>query len=282
MPQDYFKRRGIPYISFHFIMDEKVYPDDMGNSMPFEVFYRKMNEGARPVTSQPNAEEFELFFEPFLKEGIDIIHISLSSGLSGAYNSACIAKNELQKSYPDRKIEIVDSLGASSGYGLFLDMLADLHDGGESYAGILQWAEENKLNIHHWFFSSDLSAYIRGGRISKTAGIFGTLLKICPLLNMDAAGHLIPREKIRSKNKVIQEIVKKMKEHAQDGENYSGKCFISHSVCIEDAETVADLVEKAFPHLDGKVMINSIGTVIGSHTGPGTLALYFVGDKRTM
>lgn len=282
MPQEYLKKREIPYISFHYIMDETVFSDDMGISMPFDVFYKKISEGARPETSQPNAEEFELFFEPYLKEGIDIIHISLSSGLSGAYNSASIARNELKKSYPERKIEIIDSLGASSGYGLFIDMLADLRDNGESFEKVVEWAERNKLNIHHWFFSTDLSSYIRGGRISKTAGLFGTLLHICPLLNMDCAGHLIPREKVRSKNKVIQEIVKKMKEHARDGLDYSGKCFISNSACLEDAQAVAGIVEKEFPKLNGRVMINNVGTVIGSHTGPGTVALFFIGDKRTM
>jgi DegV family protein with EDD domain len=282
MYADYFKKRNIPYLSFHFIMDEKVYADDMGRSMPLDVFYSRIKDGAHPETSQPNTEEYELFFEPFLKEGMDIIHISLSSGLSGAYNSASAARNRLLESYPDRKIEIVDSLGASSGYGLFVDMLADIRERGETYEKVLKWAEDNKLNIHHWFFSTDLSSYIRGGRISKTAGLLGTLLRICPLLNMDAAGHLIPREKIHSKNKVINEIVNKMKEHAENGLDYSGKCFISNSECFETARVVADIVEKTFPNLRGNVLINNIGTVIGSHTGPGTLALFFVGDKRTM
>jgi DegV family protein with EDD domain len=160
-------------------------------------------------------------------------------------------------------------------------MLADMRDQGMSLEEAYQWAETNKLSVHHWFFSTDLTFYIRGGRISKTAGLIGTLLGICPLLNMDAAGHLIPREKIRSKKKVIHEIVEKMKVHARDGVNYRGKCFISNSDCLQDAKEVANMVEAAFPYLDGKVMINSVGTVIGSHTGPGTVALFFVGDERT-
>jgi DegV family protein with EDD domain len=261
-------------------MDGKEYTDDLGKSMPFEKFYANISAGSQPMTAQVNVDEFIAFFEPFLKAGTDIIHVTLSSGISGVNNSANIAKKDLQKKYPERKIQVVDSLGASSGYGFLMDMLADMRDSGASYEEVYQWAENNKLNIHHWFFSTDLTSYIRGGRISKAAGVFGTMLSICPLLNMDDTGHLIPQTKIRTTRKVIQEIVEKMKEHARDGLKYNGKCFISNSACLEDAQTVADLVEKTFPHLNGKVVINSVGTVIGSHTGPGTVALFFIGDKR--
>jgi len=280
MPETYFKERNISYVCFHFIIDGKTYPDDLGKSMPFDDFYKKIADGAQTKTSQVNVEEYKNFFEPFLKQGKDILHVSLSSGISGAYNSAKMARLELMMQYPMRKIEIVDSMGASSGYGLLVDMLADLRDSGASFDEVWQWALDNRLFVHHWFFSSDLTSYIKGGRISKTAGVFGTLLKICPLLNMDAAGHLVPREKVRSKKKVINEIVQKMIKHAKDGVNYSGKCFISHSACYNDARTVADIIESAFPKLNGNVMINSVGTVIGSHTGPGTVALFFVGDER--
>jgi len=174
----------------------------------------------------------------------------------------------------------VDSLGAASGYGLFMDKLADLRDEGMSLEDLVQFAEENKTKLHHWFFSSDLSFFVKGGRISKTSGAIGTVLGICPLLNVDYQGKLIPRHKIRTKKKVISAIVEKMKEHAEDGLDYSGKCYISHSNCREDAEAVAKLVEKAFPKLNGKVEIFYIGTTIGSHTGPGTVALFFWGDPR--
>ena len=281
MSEDYFIKRDIHYVCFHFDMDGKTYSDDIGKSMPFDVFYKKMHAGSQPTTSQVNVVEFKDFFEPHLKEGKDIVHISLSSGISGAFSSANIAKLDLLNKYPDRRIEIIDSLGASSGYGLLVDLLADMRDKGASFDDIVKWAEENKLTIHHWFYSSDLSSYIKGGRISKTAGILGTLLKICPLLNMDNKGHLVLREKIRSKKKVQNEIVEKMKAHAVGGTTYSGKCFISNSDCMEDAKAVANMVEESFPHLSGRVLINSVGTVIGAHTGPGTLALFFVGDKRT-
>lgn len=280
MPLEFFTDRDIPFVNFHFNMDGKEYPDDLGQSMSFDEFYSRIKSGAMPTTSQVNVGQFVEFFEPFLRDGKDIIHISFSSGLSGTYNSAVIARDQLASEYADRKIIIIDSLAASSGYGLLVDMAADMRDKGASMEEVSDWLEENKLNLNHWFFSTDLSHYKRGGRISATSAAMGSLLNICPLMNMDDQGKLVPRQKIRGKRQVIKEIVKKMEKHAIDGTNYSGKCFISHSACYEDARKVADLIEENFSNLDGKVMINSVGTVIGSHTGPGTVALFFLGEKR--
>ena len=280
LSKEHFEARDISYICFHYELDGVQYPDDLGQSMPFDKFYQAMVDGADTKTSQVNADEYESYFRKFLEEGYDILHLTLSSGISSTLNSAMIAKNTLQEEYPDRKIYVVDSLGASSGYGLLMDQLADLRDKGKSIDDVFQYAEENKLKLNHWFFSTDLTFYIKGGRISKTAGAVGTLLNICPLLNMDNLGRLIPRYKIRTEKKVIAAIVEKMKEYADQGVNYPGKCYISQSACYEDARAVADLVEKEFPHLNGRVEINSIGTVIGSHTGPGTVALFFWGKER--
>jgi DegV family protein with EDD domain len=280
MPYEYFQKRKIPFACFHYILDGEEYLDDLGQSISFDEYYRRIAAGAMPTTSQVNIGEFIEFFEPYLKEGKDILHISLSTGLSGAYNSAIIAKEELLPKYPGRKILIVDSLGASSGYGLLIDMAADMRDNGATLEEVYTWVEENKLNVHHWFFSTDLTHYKRGGRISATSAAVGTLLNICPLLNMSYDGKLIPRRKIRGKNRVITEIVRMMEIHGKNGTDYSGKCFISHSACYEDARKIADLIEKKFPYLNGPVMINSVGTVIGAHTGPGTVALFFLGDKR--
>ena len=174
----------------------------------------------------------------------------------------------------------MDSLAASSGYGLLVDKLAELRDEGMSLKDLYHFAEDQKLHLHHWFFSSDLTFFIRGGRVSKTAGFFGKMLNICPLLNVDYQGRLIPRDKIRTKKKVTKEIVARMLEHADKGTGYDGKCFICHSDCLEDAQAVADLVEQSFPHLNGKVQIFPIGSTIGAHTGPGTVALFFWGDLR--
>lgn len=281
LTEQHFTERNIHYICFHYELDGKQYSDDLGKTMPFPDFYAAMAGGAETKTSQINAEEFEEYFEGFLKEGKDILHVCLSSGISGVVNSAMLAKSNLEEKYPDRKIYIVDSLGASSGYGLLMDGMADKRDEGMSIEELYAWVNENKLKLHHWFFSTDLTFYIKGGRISKTAGTFGTILNICPLLNMNNLGQLIPRSKIRTKRKVIQAIVDRMEENAQDGLDYSGKCYMSHSACYEDAKEVARLVEERFPKLNGKVEINDIGTTIGSHTGPGTVALFFWGSERT-
>ena len=280
MTKEFFDKREIPYICFHFHIGEKEYSDDLGQTIPFGTFYQMIRDGAQPTTSQVNVGEFEAFWEPFLKEGKDILHISLSSGLSGSYNSACTARDDLKAKYPDRKILVADSRGASSGYGLLVDSVADLRDQGMDIEAAYQWTLDNRLKVHHWFFSTDLTSYRRGGRISGTEAMLGTMLGICPLLNMDAPGHLIPRKRIRTKRRVIEELVKMMEQHVQDGKNYSGKCFMCHSDCIDDANKVRDLIEEKWPQLKGKIVINSIGTVIGSHTGPGTVALFFFGDER--
>lgn len=280
LSKEHLLKRDIHYICFHFLLNDKAYEDDLGQSISFEAFYEAMRKGASTKTSQVNETEFEAYFEGFLKQGLDLIHVSLSSGLSGAYQSAVMAAKKLLAEYPERKISVIDSLGASSGYGLLMEKLADLRDEGKSFEEVSAFAQAEKLKVHHWFISSDLTFYVKGGRISPTAGMLGQLLNICPLLNMDAQGKLIPREKIRPKKKVIKEIVLRMEANAKDGLDYSGKCFISHSDCLEDAGAVAKLVEENFPKLQGRVEIFSIGTTIGSHTGPGTVALFFFGAER--
>lgn len=275
-----FNKREIQYVCFHFTLGGKEYLDDLGESVSPEELYRRMVSGEDTKTSQISIAEYEAFFEKNLKAGKDILHITLSTGISGTYNSACVARDILSERYPDRKIYVVDSLGASSGYGLIMETLADMRDAGMGIDELHQWIEAHKLELHHWFFSMDLTFYIRGGRISRTAGFIGSVMGICPLLNMDNEGKLIPREKIRTKKKVIRRIVEKMEENARDGLDYSGKCFLSQSECMEDAREVAALVEERFPRLDGKVEIFPIGATIGSHTGPGTIALFFWGGER--
>ena len=276
----FFKDRDITLVCFSYTMDGKEYKDDLGASIPFDVFYKKIADGAKPVTSQVSAGDYAAAWEPSLAEGKDVLHVTLSSGISGTINSANMAKELLEEKYPDRRILVVDSLGASSGYGLLMDYLADLRDEGKSIDEVYAWAMENRLKVHHWFFSTDLTSYYRGGRISRTSAAVGTVLGICPLMNMDNLGRLIPRRNIRTKKKVIREIVKEMEAHAQGGTAYSGKCMLSQSACLDDANAVIALIEEKFPALRGKILVNSIGTVIGSHTGPGTVALFFLGDER--
>lgn len=280
LTQEQFDARDIHYVCFHFQLDDKIYPDDLGKSISFEDFYKAMENGADTKTSQVNVDEFIEYFTPFLEDGKDILHLSLSSGISGVYNSACVARNVLTEKYPDRKIIVIDSLNACSGYGLFMDKLADLRDEGMDIDTLAAWAEDNKLKMHTWVIATDLKYLVRGGRVSKTSGFVGNMLSICPVINLNVEGKLIPRMKVRTKKKVLQAVADKMKDLARDGENYSEKCYIANAACYDDAKALADIVEAAFPNMDGKVQINTIGTVIGSHTGPGTVVLFFWGDER--
>ena len=280
LSREHFEAIDVRYVCFHYILDGQDYPDDLGRSMPFDEFYRRMKEGADTKTSQVSIQEYLDFFTPFLEQGKDIVHVTLSSGISATVNSARNAANIAMERFPERKIWVIDSLGASSGYGLLMDTAAAKRDEGLGAEELAAWIKENRLRVHHWFFSTDLSFFVKGGRISRTAAVFGGLLEICPLMNMDNLGRLIPRFKVRTKKRVIRQIVDKMQEFADGGLDYSGKCYISMSACPADARAVADLVEARFPKLNGKVEINSIGTTIGSHTGPGTVALFFWGSER--
>ena len=280
LSREHFERIGVRYICFHYMMDDVLYPDDLGQTLSADEFYARMAKGAVTKTSQINISEYVDYFSAMCEEGKDIVHVTLSSGISGTYNSASNAALIVKERFPEREIYVIDSLGASSGYGLILDTAAAMRDSGLSAKELADWITENRLKLHHWFFSTDLSSYVRGGRISKTAAFFSGVFEICPLLNMDNLGRLIPRIKIRTKKNVIKEIVQRMVENADKGTDYDGKCFISMSACREDAEEVARLVEARFPKLNGKVLINNIGGLIGSHTGPGTVALFFWGGER--
>ena len=280
MTNDYCKERDIHYAKFHFSINGRQYIDDMGQTMSAEEFYKRISEkGAETKTSQVNVAEFVEYFTPFLESGKDILHLTTSTGISGVYTSAKIAADELAKKYPERKIYVVDSLAGSSGLGLVMDKLADLRDEGKTLDELKEWAEENKLRAHHWFCTYDLSFFIKGGRISKTAGFVGTVLKICPVLNVSREGKLTPKMKVRTTQKAIAELLHKMVENAKDGLNYADKCFISQSACFGEARKLADMIEEKFRKLKDGVKIYNIGTTIGSHTGPGTIALFFWGES---
>ena len=280
LDEQHLNERDIKYICFHFQLDGKDYPDDLGKSISFKDFYNSTAKGAMTKTSQVSVGEYTEYFESFLKEGKDILHATLSSGISGTLNSATIARDQLRDKYPDRKIYVVDSLAASAGYGLLMNKLADLRDQGMGIDDLYQWTIDHRLECQHWFFVSDLKYLIRGGRVSKVAGAIGSVLNICPLMNVDYQGRLIVRSKVRGKSAVIKAQVEKMVQLASNGLDYDGDCYISNSDCYEDARAVADLIEEKFPQLKGIVKIYSIGTTIGSHTGPGTVALFFWGSQR--
>ena len=275
-----YEELGVSYICNSYRLDGKTYTDDLGKTISYKDFYKAMEDGAETSTSQINQDEFKDYFRGILSSGKDLLHLSLSSGISGTYNSARLAAEDMREEFPERKIYLVDSLAASSGFGLFMAKLSELRDSGMGLEELYNWAEANKNNLHHWFFTTDLTYFVKGGRVSKASGFIGGVLGICPLLDINDEGKLIARAKIRGKKKVIPETVDRMKEHATDKLGYADRCFISNSACYEDARMVADLVEEAFPKLKGKVEIFDIGTTICSHTGPGTVALFFWGDQR--
>lgn len=279
-PRSFFEERQIAWVPFHYNLDGVSYPDDLYASISPEAFFDKIKAGAQPTTSQVGVGDYVELWEPFLKEGKDVLHLTLSSGISGTYNSACVAAEQLRQAYPERTVRVIDSLAASAGYGLLMEYLADLRDGGMGFTELGDWAEDHKLNVNHWFFVSDLDCLKRGGRVSATSALLANALKICPVLNVDYEGKLIPRQKIRTTKKAIAELVRMMEAHAEDGLAYSGKCVLSQSNCRADADAVVAGIEEKFPQLAGKIEVNNIGTVIGSHTGPGTVALFFMGDRR--
>ena len=280
LTKEHLDRINVSYACYHFVLDGVEYADDLGQSIPFDEFYNRLKNGSDSTTSQISVGEYLDYFKKFLDAGKDVIHLTFSSGISGSYRSAMTAAEMLKEQYPYRKLYVIDSLAASSGYGLLVEATAKKRDEGLTIDELKYWVETNKLKLHHWFFSTDLTFFVKGGRVSKVSGMIGGVFEICPLLNVSNEGRLIPRSKIRTKKKVIQEIVNHMVEHAENGTDYTGKVFMSHSDCLEDAKEVASLVESKFKKMEGKVLINDIGTVVGTHAGPGTVALFFWGDER--
>lgn len=276
LPYDYYKKNQIEYLFLSYTMDGKNYQKNA--EMDPGEFYRKMRQGSMPTTSQANVEETMETWRPLLDEGNDILHLAFSSGLSGSCNSARIAANELKESYPDRKITVVDSLCASLGEGLFVDYAVEMKKAGKDMEEIAGWLEENKLNFCHVFTVDDLNHLYRGGRVSKAAAVLGTMINIKPVLHVDNEGHLIPLGKVRGRKKSLIKLVDMMEERIGSFRDRQTKIFISHGDCLEDAEFVKQLVQERFGYQD--FLINMIGATIGTHSGPGTVALFFLGDHR--
>ena len=280
LTKEHLEARDIEYIYFHYFIDGVQYDDDLGQTMTHKEFYDAMRGGCETKTSQINASEYEAFFEKFLMEGKDVLHICVSSGISGTFNSANIAKDMLEEKYPDRKLYVVDSLNAASGYGLLVDQAADLRDAGMDIDQIHQWLVENRQKLHAWFCTDDLTYLVKGGRVSKAAGLVGGALKICPLMHVNAEGKISAKQKVRTKKKAFKALVEQMELNAENGTSYDGKCYLCHADVQEDAQLVAGMIEEKFQNLNGKVLINNVGTTIGSHTGPGVVAIFFWGTER--
>lgn len=260
-----------------FTIEEKTYEDKSDKSeITTPDFYNMLRDGKTSVTTQINTAEFTSLFEPILAAGDDVLYIGFSSGLSGTYQSACIAAEELREKYPERKLYTVDSLCASMGQGLLVYHAAMLKKNGTDIDALYAWLNENVLKLCHWFTVDDLNHLKRGGRVSAATALVGTVLGIKPVLHVDDEGHLINVAKARGRKASLDMLVKKMEETAIDPEKQV--IFISHGDCLNDAKYVADQIRAKFG--TKKVEINFVGPVIGGHAGPGVVALFFFGKQR--
>lgn len=276
LPEEYYKEHGVGCTYLSYSMDGKNYTH--GNFLPEHEFYQAMRNGSLPTTAQVNPESARQLMEPYLKEGKDVLHIAFSSGLSGSYNSARIAAEELQEEYPERSVQVIDSLAASLGQGLLVHLACQHKEAGEDMDTVIKWIEENRLHIVHLFTVDDLFHLHRGGRVSKTTAIVGSMLNIKPILHVNNEGKLINIGKSRGRKKALQELVNLMDQKIGSLRDSCSTIFISHGDCEEDARYVEKKVREKYNIQT--VIINNVGATIGAHSGPGTLALFFVGDER--
>ena len=271
---------GIHVLPLTFMVDgeDEVYQSYLkGERTDLKQFYTMMREGKVFKTSLPNLAESEALFRELLGSGHDVLYIAFSSGLSGTYQALSLMAAQLQEEFPERKIHVVDSLAASGGQGLLVWYAVQHARAGESIDQVRDWLEENKLHLAHWFTVDDLMFLFRGGRVSKTAAWAGTLLNIKPVLHVDDEGHLIPMEKVRGRKKSLNALIDHMEKSANKPIS-DQMVFITHGDCIEDAEYVANKIKERFGVKE--VVINYVDPVIGAHSGPGTMALFFLADKR--
>ena len=276
LTRDYIKNNNIGLLSLILNLNGQAIKDDLGETLSYKDFYNKMREGATPTTSQINAHEFEEEFIKYIKNGDSIIYISLSSSLSGTFNSANIAKNNLMNEYPNANIYLVDSLSVSVGQGLLVAKACEMRDSGIGAEEIVNWLEENKRKVIHSILIDDLNHLKRGGRISGATAAIGGLLNIKPTLFLDDEGKLIQGEKIKGKKKALRFLVNEVREKAVDTENEI--LYICQGDCLEEAETLRDMILEEVKFKN--VIINYVGNVIGAHAGPGVLAAVFLGSNR--
>lgn len=280
LPYSYMESRDIPVLFYTYVVDGVEYDDDMGRDPEaLPRFYRFIREGKLPQTSQINVAAYMEFFERLLQKG-DLLHIAFTSGQSGSVHNAFLAAEELRQKYPDRKLIVIDSLCSSSGYGLLVDSAADLRDQGKSLEEVEQWVLAHRNRVHHQFFSSDMTQFRRTGRVSGAAATVATVLNICPIMRLDDTGSIKAYSKVRGKKKAVEVTVDTMEQCAEGGADYDGKCFVCHSQCPQDAQLLIDAIEQRFPKLKGRIRLCDIGTIIGSHAGPGTVAVFFYGNER--
>lgn len=280
LPFSYVSGRNIPVIFYTYTVDGKEYIDDMlRDPEALPNFYKLLDDGKLPSTSQLNEFAYEEFFEEQLKQG-DLLHIAFGSGMTKSVTNAESAASKMREKYPNRKLVVVDSLCSSSGYGMLVDYAADMRDRGCSIEETEKWLIDNRNKIHHQFFSTELKHYRRSGRMSGATAMIATILGICPIMRLDDKGRIIAYGKVRGKTNAIKTTLDAMESHAQGGKNYSEKCWICHSRCLEDAENLKKELKQRFPNIKGDIRICDVGTIIASHCGPGTVAVFFLGDER--
>ena len=276
LPVTHVNQKNIPVIHYAYTVDGVEYTDNMDEAS-VAAFYEKINAGAKPTTSQLNEDAYTEFFTPLVEKS-DVLHIAFGSGMSGSVYNAIAAAKKLNEQY-SHKITVIDSTCSCCGFGLILDEAADMRDSGKSLEEVAAFTESIKRNIHHQFFSTDLSFFRRSGRMSATVALIGTILGICPVMHLNYDGRIIAYDKARGKKKAMQKTLDEMIANAQNGTEYSGRCYISHSDCPELANEMKDKITATFPNLKD-VPVFDIGPVIASHCGPGTVAVYFIGNER--
>lgn len=279
LPVEYLREHNVGCMPISYIVDGVTYGRD--RELDWKVFYSMMrNDGKMPTTSQINPAEAKEYFEEFIKTDKEILHLAFSSGLSGTYGNLCIAAEEIMEEHPDCRIIVVDSLCASMGEGLFVHKAVKLRDEGKTIEETADWLRTNVQNFVHVFTVDDLFHLYRGGRVSKTAAVIGTMAGIKPKLHVDSEGHLIVIGKIRGRKKSLNALVDYMEEKMGSylSENRQDYVFISHGDALEDAEYVRDQIKERFGI--GNFLINHIGPTVGAHAGPGTIALFFMGESR--
>jgi len=280
LPYAEMQKRDIPVLFYKYTIDDVEYEDDMGRTEGFmHSFYEGMAQGKQPRTSQLNAFAYEEFFEKLLPQG-DIIHIAFGSGMTKSVQNANNAAQELMAKHPDSRITVIDSLCSCMGYGLIVNVAADMRDEGQDAEAIINRVNYLSTRIHHQFFSADLSHFRRSGRISGPAATLGAILNICPIMHLDKSGHIVAYTKVRGKKAAIEKTLEEMTAHAENGAQYSGPCYIANSDCPDIAEQTRARLTQAFPNMKNVIM-SDIGAVIGSHSGPGTVAVFFIGDERS-
>ena len=276
LPQDYIDKHKLNTLPLYYQFDETVYGG--GNELDSKDFFDRMRKGSMPTTMAANPEAAREMFTSIIDKGLDIIHIALSSAISGSYSVAATVAREICEERPDAKISVIDSLGASLGEGLLVHKALQLKEEGKSFDEVVNWVEDNKLNLCHMFTVDDLNHLYRGGRVSKATAVIGTLIKVKPILHMDNDGRLVPLYNVRSRKKALTALVDNMEERIRNYQGENNEVFISHGDSIEDAEFVASLVRERFD-IDN-ILINYVSPTIGAHSGPGTLALFFMGSER--